>query len=285
MQSEAALWWWSVEGLQKRKRGCSFHLTPSSDLLCCKNQIIKRPQSTKDSPTLGVKLISIRRRPPCRLPLRVTFLILLRSESTLLSSALLFHEAAARTSEEIQAWMQQNGMNFLCSDCIVGFLRRFCHIFYWCLWPWASPSSPTPRAGPPRVRGDDNTPASNPMNLPATLGGNRVTRSRFVPPPLLTRAVIYRVLRRWRWWNPSLWSERAALFHVIQMTDSYNRPGGVETWRVDRNWSSSDDAAAMKKLFHRKPFVTQVCFIPSEEFHHFIISFFLSWMLQKFLII
>lgn len=29
---------------------------------------------------------------------------------------------------------------------------------------------------------------------------------------------------RRRWWNPSLRSERAALFHVIQMTDSYNRP-------------------------------------------------------------
>lgn len=163
-----------------RKRGCSFPLTQSSDLLCCKNQKIKRPQSTKDSPTLGVKLISIRRCPLCRLPLRVTFLILLRSESTLLSSALLFHEAAARTSEEIQAWMQQNGMNFLCSDCIVGFLRLFCHIFYWCLWPWASPSSPTPQARLPRVRGD-NTPASNPMNLPAMLSRNHVRRSRFVP--------------------------------------------------------------------------------------------------------
>lgn len=115
------------------KRGKEVVLFLSLQVQTCfaaKTEKIKRPQSTKDSPTLGVKLISIRRCPPCRLPLRVTFLILLGTESTLLSSALLFHEAAARTSEEIQAWMQQNSMNFLCHDCIVGFLRLFCHIFY-----------------------------------------------------------------------------------------------------------------------------------------------------------
>lgn len=184
---------------------------------------IKRPQSTKDSPTLGVKLISIRRCPPCRLPLRVTFLILLRTESTLLSSALLFHEAAARTSEEIQAWMQQNSMNFLCRDCIVGFLRLFCHIFYWYLWPWASASSPTTQARLPRVRGD-KTPASHPMNLPAMLSRNHVRRSRLVTPPFANAGRNLLCPTRWRWWNPSLRSERAALLHAIHMTDSYNRP-------------------------------------------------------------
>lgn len=104
----------------------------------------KRLQSTKDSTTMGINIISTSRCPPCRLSLKMTFLILLRTESTVLSSALFFHEAATRTSEEIHMWKQPNGMNFLCSNCIVGFLRVFCHIFYWCLWLWGSQPQQTP---------------------------------------------------------------------------------------------------------------------------------------------
>lgn len=104
----------------------------------------KRPQNTKDSATMGVNIISISRCPPCRLSVRMTFLILLRTESTLLSSALFFYEAATRTSEEIQECKQQNGMNFLCSNCSVGFLHVFCNIFYWCLWLWGSRPQQTP---------------------------------------------------------------------------------------------------------------------------------------------
>lgn len=98
----------------------------------------------QETRTTCINIISISQCPPCRLSLRVTFLILLRTESTFLSSPLFFHEAATGTSEEIQAWKQQNGMNFLCSNCIVGFLLVFCHIFCWSLWLWASQPKQTP---------------------------------------------------------------------------------------------------------------------------------------------
>lgn len=78
---------------------------------------------------LATNMVYISWCPLRRLSPRLTFVILQRTESRLLSSSALFQEAATGTSEEIQPWKQQNGMNFLCSNCIVGFsfhvLQRF----------------------------------------------------------------------------------------------------------------------------------------------------------------
>lgn len=78
---------------------------------------------------------------------------LLRSESRPLSSSGFLQEAATGTSEEIQPWKQQNGMNFLCSNCIVGFLLMFCRISYWSLSLWASQPKQTPCRLTPRMSG------------------------------------------------------------------------------------------------------------------------------------
>lgn len=126
-----------------RPRKCELFARAFSDSAVLQKQ--KRAQLiVQESRTMGINIISISQCPPCRLSLRVKFLILLRTESTLLSSPLLFHEAATGTSEEIQVWKQQNGMNFLCSNCIVGFLLVFCHIFCWSLWLWGSQPKQTP---------------------------------------------------------------------------------------------------------------------------------------------
>lgn len=98
----------------------------------------------KDSTTSNINIVYISRCPPCRLSLRLTFAILLRTESRLLSSSAFFQGAATGTSEEIQPWKQQNGMNFLCCNHIVGFLLMFCHIFYWSLLLLGSQPEQTP---------------------------------------------------------------------------------------------------------------------------------------------
>lgn len=181
----------------------------------------------KDSTTSGKNIIYISWCPPCRLSPRLTFVILLRTVCRLLSSSAFFQEAATGTSEEIQPWKQQNGMNFLCSNCIAGFLLMFCHVFYW------SPS----------LRG--SLPEQTPTRLTFTMseGIIRRQRTRFPLQQCSVKAMSHKK-RSSRCLYPtfannsfavwptggtmikslSLVWNTTTVFHIIQVTDSYNCP-------------------------------------------------------------
>lgn len=168
-----------------------------------------------ETATMSMNIISIRRCPPCRLSLRVAFLILLRTGSAL-SSALFFHEAATRTSEEIQAWKQQNGMNFLCSNCIVGFLLVFCHVFYWSLWLWGfQPEQAPARLAFPMSEGIIRQPWIPWILQRCLVKAMSGEATAVYIPPLQTQEGNYCVLLEEKWYNPSHLSEIQPLTHVI----------------------------------------------------------------------
>lgn len=111
---------------------------------------------------------------PCMLSLTLTFKISweLRADS----SSSFFQEAATGTSEHIQAWKQQNGMNFLCGNCIVGvfFLCSFSiEVFCWEL----SSLSKLSLSHSGHQEGDNQT-AMNLIFVKATLSQSLVKKSR-----------------------------------------------------------------------------------------------------------
>lgn len=194
----------------------------------------------------------------------MTFLILLRTEGTLLSSAFFFHEAPTRTSEEMQAWKQPQSMNFLCSNCIVGFLCVFCHIFYWYLCLRGSQHQQTPaRLTFPVSEGIIWQPwirwLLQRRLVKAPSGGASVH-------PTFANAVRNLLCAtRGKWKSFSVVWNRTTLSRYL---DDWRLqlPRQQEARGVDRNSSSSDDATKG---------VTEVCLIRSKAFHHFYLSFIL----------